>query len=216
MYIPPNDGGKPEGPTQHEADMMRFFDVNAIPPSERAEIVRCKAGCLDLFSWFRSCFRVMKQGSEGPQDVISTYLVQLARSIIRYKRIAEKNKILGMRGCTTDYLEYQISAAMEIDKETWNLWNSRETGWLDAGLPDETILNMPRDSSSGWHHENFYLQDAKDYTVFRSAGSYDPVIFFIQSADSQFDMVYQSARKRRNNVEARVTCTMLEVERESN
>jgi len=86
-------------------------------------------------------------------DLVSEYLVQQARALLRYKHTIDRRNG-STDGCTAGLVK-QIDAALGVDEATHRLWISGRERWDDSSV----------DVDPSWLEESLLLQEVDQYEV---------------------------------------------------
>ncbi|KAF9527083.1 hypothetical protein CPB83DRAFT_895515 [Crepidotus variabilis] len=124
-YTPPGmDSEEGHVASEGQKTIMDTYDVNAISPEEREEICEARGATLEALAWFRCSFEVRREADQQAVDFVAHYFTWLARSILRYKHVAELNGVKSAADFTTKELEAQVENLLKMDAESWALWTA--------------------------------------------------------------------------------------------
>lgn len=182
-YMAPNQHG--DTLTNIQMDALKHLHITAIPRAERKELCTARGVCISLIDWFRSTFSVLDTAEGRQVDLPSIYFVELAKTIMRYKYLADMEK-LHFKGCfTMENLEKELIDAFDSDKPCHQQWQSSE-GWMkdelrrslqdiddtmgdqDAeGEPDEELAGLRRQVPPRWLEDSLLLENPERFQITR-------------------------------------------------
>ena len=121
-------------PTQEEnqeADenqqILIDHDFNTIPVNERFSICYSRGVALHLIKWIRRFSVITGPGGEIVQDLPSSFFVQIAQTLIKYKKGANISELDLDANCKLDMLVKQIENVVKIDPHFSSLWMDRHS-----------------------------------------------------------------------------------------
>jgi hypothetical protein len=147
-------------PTQEEnqkADkneqILIDYEINTIPVSERLAICYSRGVALHLMNWIRQFCRITGPGGEDVKDLPSYFFVQIAQTLINYKKGASISQLELQANCTLDMLRKQIENVVEIDPHFSSLWSERHSfpsNSLALANQDEYSVKWLPDRQLAW------------------------------------------------------------------
>jgi hypothetical protein len=139
-------------PTQEEnhkanknQQILIDHDFNTIPVDERFAVCYSRGVALHLMDWIRRFCVITGPGGGIVQDLPSSFLVQIAQTLIKYKMGANTSGLELQANCTLDMLTRQIKNVVKIDPSFSSLWSERHS------LPSDSLaLANQNDYSVKW------------------------------------------------------------------
>ena len=176
-------------------------DFNTIPVNERFAICYSRGVALHLINWIRRYSMITGPGGENVQDLPSSFFVQIAQTLIKYKMGANVSKLELQANCKLDMLRRQIENVVEIDPHFSSLWTERHSLPSDSlSLPNqnEYSVKWKTDIQQKWSNEGMF-----DYCI-----SYDITniisLAFFEDGVTEFDERFFNTQKNRQHLESQI------------
>ena len=119
-------------PTQEEnqeanknQQILIDHDFNTIPVNERFAICYSWGVALHLINWIRRFSLITGPDGKKVQDLPSSFFVQIAQTLIKYKMGANISKLKLEANCKLDMLTKQVENVVKIDPCFFSLWSDR-------------------------------------------------------------------------------------------
>jgi hypothetical protein len=150
-------------PTQEEnqkanknQQILIDHDFNTIPINERFAICYSRGVALHLIYWIRHFCVITGPGGEVVQDLPSFFFVQIAQTLINYKKRANFSQLDLEANCKLDMLTRQMENIVKIDPHFSSLWSERHSlpsDSLTLANQDEYLVKWQSDIQLEWLDE---------------------------------------------------------------
>ena len=150
-------------PTQEEnqkanknQQILIDHDFNTIPVNERFAICYSRGVALHLINWIRRFCVITGPGGEVVQDLPSSFFVQIAQTLISYKKGANFSQLDLKANCKLDMLTRQMENIVKIDPHFSSLWSERHSLPSDSlalANQNEYLVKWQSDIQLEWSDE---------------------------------------------------------------
>ena len=195
-------------PTQEEnqeanknQQILIDHDFNTIPVNERFAICYSRGVALHLINWIRRFSLITGPDGKKVQDLPSSFFVQIAQTLIKYKMGANISKLELQANCKLDMLTKQVENVVKIDPCFFSLWSDRHL------LPSDSLALANQSKYSVKWESDIQLKWS-DEGIFNHRILYAITkvicLDFFQDGITEFDERFFNTQKNRQHLESQI------------
>lgn len=195
-------------PTQEEnqkanknQQILMDHDFNTIPVNERFAICYSRGVALHLINWIRRFCVITGPGGKNVQDLPSSFFVQIAQTLIKYKSGANISRLELQANCKLDMLTRQIENVVKIDPHFSSLWSERHSLPSDSlalANQNEYSVKWQSDIQLEWSNEGMF-----NCCICYATTNIIYLVFF-QDGVTEFDERFFNTQKNRQHLELQI------------
>ena len=184
-------------PNKNQAILIEN-DINTIPVNERFAICYSRGLALHLMDWIRRFSVITGPGGDIIRDLPSSFLVQIASTLSKYKINANISGLELDADCKSHMLMTQIENVVKVDPLLVSMWADGHlfpSNSLALAKQDEYSVKWQSDIPLQWSNKGMFK-----YSICYSI-TYIMLLDFFQNGVTELDKLFFRAQKRRQQME---------------